>query len=228
MLMGDSSIDLLSPRRAELGLPPTKTPVQSTAVLLAKGSFLAVVLLVLSGGAVLMLASKKQQLEQSKTRLIPYANQADQIESKVRSIRARSTSLQQTTGSIVNGLVSIRSGSAFLEQLKRVTPSSVQLRTVSVGITQIQMEGVLQHQTILDDPLRQINSLMLNLEGLPGIPEEGAVLQQVSRSEDGAVEFDLQVELDPSHKPTAEELSELGAEGLARRHQWLRDQGVSL
>ena len=226
--MTDPPLDLLGQKRAELGLPPVQSPVQPTGVLLLKGAAVAAVLVLVSGAAVWMLGWREQQLVQAKTELIPFANQADQLQRKVMSVRSQTKALNNSIELITNRLVAIRSGSAFLEQLKRVTPSSVQLRSVSVGANQIQMDGVVQPQRTTVGPLEQINSFVLNLEGLAWIPEEGPVLKAVSRSDQGAVEFDLQVKVDRSHKPTAAELSELGAEGLARRHQWLRDRGLPL
>ena len=226
--MTDPPLDLLGQKRAELGLPPVQSSVQPSGVLLFKGAAVAAVVVILTGVAVLMLGWREQQLVQAKTELTPYANQADQIERQVMSVRSEIKGLTKTIELITNRLVAIRSGSAFLEQLKRVTPSSVQLRSVSVGANQIQMEGVVQQQRTTVGPLEQINSFVLNLEGLAWIPEEGPVLETVSRSDQGAVQFDLQVKVDPLHKPTAAELSELGAEGLARRHQWLLDRGLPL
>ena len=226
--MTDPPLDLLGPKRAELGLPPVQSPGRPAGGLLLKGAVVASVILVLSGVAVWLLGSREQQLIESKMQLTPVAHQADRIARKVKSVRSQSTSLQKTIESMTSRLVAIRSGSAFFEQLKRVTPSSVQLRSVSVGSSQIQMEGVVQQQRSTVGPLEQINAFVLNLEGLAGVPDEGVVLQQLSRSEEGVVQFDLQVTVDSSHRATAEELSELGAQGLARRHQWLRDQGLPL
>lgn len=226
--MTDPSIDLLSPRRAELGLPSVQSPALPTGVLLLRGAVVAAVVLLISGVVVVMVGWKEQDLLASKTQLMPYAAQADQLQKTMSSVRKQSQSLQQSITSITNRLVSIRSGSALLEQLKRVTPSSVQLRRVSVDTSRIQVEGVVQQQRAMAGPLEQINSFILNVEGLAGVPDEGAVLQQVSRSDDGVVQFDLDIKVDPSHQPTAEELSELGAEGLARRYQWLRERGLPL
>lgn len=226
--MTDPPLDLLSPKRAELGLPSVQSPVLPTGALLLRGAIGAIVLLLLSGATVVMVGWKEQDLLASKTQLMPYAMQADRLQRTIASVRQQSNSLQQSVGLITNRLVSIRSGSAFLEQLKRVTPPSVQLGSVSVGVSQIQIEGVVREQRGMAGPMKQINSLMLNIEGLAEVPDDGAVLQQVSRSDDGIIQFELDVQVDPSHQSSAEELLDLKAEGLARRHQWLRDRGLPL
>ena len=115
-----------------------------------------------------------------------------------------------------------------MEQLQRVTPASVQLVSVSVSPRQIQINGVVSPQPLRVGPLEQLNAFALNLESLEGIPQEGARLQQAKRQDDTTVEFDMLVEVDEFHRPSAEALSELGAEGLARRHRWLRSKGLPL
>jgi len=226
--MSDSSIDLLAPKRVELGLPPVQSPLQPTGRLLAKGGAVSVCLLAVAAIAVFMTASQEKRLNDSVVELTPYANQSDQLEAKLATVRSSTAVLKSNVTSITQRLVSIRSGSAFFEQLKRVTPSSVQLRNVSVGTNQVMIQGLASQSIGTVGPLEQINSFALNLEGLAGVQAEGAVLTKSTRSNDGSVQFDLRVNIDPSHTPTADELMDLGAEGLARRHQWLSDRGLPL
>jgi len=226
--MTEPKLDLLASKRAELGLSSVQPVAQPSSVLLLKGAAVAAVLIGLAGVAVVMVGRQEQQLLASINALTPAAAQADRLQAQIASLRAQSKPLQQSIASITSSLVAIRSGSAFMEQLKRVTPSSVQLRKVSVGSSRVEMDGVVRQQRSEVGPLKQINALALNLEGLAGVPAEGAVLQNVTRSKDGAVEFDLELRVDASHKSTADQLFDLGAVGLARRHQWLRDQGLPL
>ena len=99
---------------------------------------------------------------------------------------------------------------------------------MSVSASQIQIDGVVSPQPARVGPLEQLNALVLNLESLAGIPEEGVRLRQANRSDDATVDFDMAVDVDASYRPSAEALSELGAEGLARRHRWLRSKGLPL
>ena len=114
-----------------------------------------------------------------------------------------------------------------MEQLKRVTPGSIQLLNVAVGATQIDIQGVAVRQPSTVGPLEQINALVLNLEGLPGVPDEGLQLKNVVRSDD-AVEFNLLIKVDQTYNATVDDLLDLDAVGLARRHQWLRAKGLPL
>lgn len=226
--MSDLPIDLLVPKRVELGLPPVQSPLLPTGRLLVKGIAIAVLLQVAAAVAVVMFGYQEKKLNDTVIELTPFANQSDQIQAELTSVRSKTALLKSNVESISQRLVSIRSGSAFLEQLKRVTPSSVQLRRVSVGLTRVAIQGVAVQSMGTVGPLEQINSFALNLEGLAGVPAEGALLKKSTRNNDGAVDFDLQLKVDPSYKPTADDLKGLGAEGLARRHQWLSDRGLPL
>lgn len=226
--MSDPPLDLLAPKRIELGLPPVQSPLLPAGRLLAKGVAFAVVPLLVAAVAVVMSAYQERTLNDAVIELTPVANQSDQVQAELTSVRSKTALLKSNVDSITQRLVSIRSGSAFLEQLKRVTPSSVQLRNVSVGLNRVDIQGVAGQSMGTVGPLEQINSFALNLEALAGVPAEGAFLRKSARTNDGAVDFDLQLKVDPSYKPTADELMDLGAEGLARRHRWLSDRGLPL
>ena len=75
---------------------------------------------------------------------------------------------------------------------------------------------------------QQINALMLNLEALSVVPEDGPQLQKAKAEQGGLVSFNLDVQLDPAIKPTPEQLRDLGATGLARRLLLLRQLGFAL
>jgi len=226
--MTDPSIDLLGPKRVELGLSRQSSSFESASRLLLKGMLLAFLLLSMGGIGSVYLLWRERQLQQVVIELTPDAREADQLDGQVRSIRADTKSVKQNILLITNRLVSTRSGSAFMEQLKRVTPSSIQLLDVSVGSNQVQIKGVVPQQPLKVGPLEQINAFLLNLERLSGVPKESARLEKITRSDEELVQFDLTLDFDQLYQLTAEELLELGATGLARRHQWLQDQGLPL
>ena len=123
--------------------------------------------------------------------------------------------------------MSIRSGSAFLEQLKRTTPSELRLQSVTVQPTTVSFQGLAQANAG-SDGLQRINAFMLNLNDLPAVPEEGARLQRANRESEQVVGFSLAVRIDPGVKPTAEQLIELGSVGMARRLMLLNELGMPL
>ena len=176
--MTDPSIDLLGPKRVELGLSRQSSSFESASRLLLKGMLLAFLLLSMGGIGSVYLLWRERQLQQVVIELTPDAREADQLDGQVRSIRADTKSVKQNILLITNRLVSTRSGSAFMEQLKRVTPSSIQLLDVSVGSNQVQIKGVVPQQPLKVGPLEQINAFLLNLERLSGVPKESARLEK--------------------------------------------------
>ena len=225
--MSGPPIDLLGQKRSELGLPTATPQQQSSRILVVRGGFLAACCLALSGLVLFSLLRQEQTLSADVQGLRALAQRADQMNAQVQSARSRTQSAQADLAQMTQRLVAISSGSAWMEQLKRVTPGSIQLLNVAVGATQIDIQGVAVRQPSTVGPLEQINALVLNLEGLPGVPDEGVQLKNVVRSDD-AVEFNLLIKVDQSYNATVDDLLELNAVGLARRHQWLRAKELPL
>ena len=124
--------------------------------------------------------------------------------------------LEKDTAGIASQLVSIRSGSAFLEQLKRTTPLDLRIQSVTVQPSRVMVQGLAQSNAS-GDGLHHVNAFMLNLNDLPAVPEEGAQLQKANKESEQIVAFTLDVRVDPAVKPTSEQLIELGSVGMARR-----------
>ena len=220
-------IDLLDQKRTELGLPTPTSTRQSLRVLLAKGSVFAVLGIAMTGWGLSALLREEQMLLGTAQQLSPLAQRAEQMDDQLQSVRRQTQTMQADLVQMTQRLVAISSGSAWMEQLKRVTPASIQLSNVFVGPDQIDIQGVAVRQPSRVGPLEQINALVLNLEGLVGVPDEGVQLTDVLRR-DGAVQFNLLIKIDKTYKATVDDLLALKAVGLARRHQWLRANGLPL
>ena len=223
----EPGLDLLRPRRKELGLPLKPSPLRSLQSLMlpaaAVGGGLIAVLVVLQGLALMREAGLQRELE----RWQPVELQMNRLKEGIQRTHERAKSLESDTEAIAARLVSIRSGSAFLAQLRRATPGAVRLQSVAVQPVQLRLKGLAQGSGSTKG-WQQINALMLNLEALPAVPEEGAQLQVAKAEQGRLVGFNLDVQLDPSVKPTPEQLLDLGATGLARRLLLLRRLGFSL
>jgi type IV pilus assembly protein PilN len=193
-------------------------------VLLGSGIGLVLVLVVASFQWLAQV--RERTLEGQVDRMAMVEQRARRLNSKLTSVTARSKGLDKDTRQIVSQLVAVRSGSAFLEQLRRVTPQGVQLRSVSVDVsgTTLMLEGVAQSP----EAFERVNAFGLNLEDLPAVPAGGAVVQKATADETGLLQFTLKVSLDVGVAPTAEKLTDLGADGLARRYQLLKQQGMPL
>ena len=169
---------------------------------------------------------RERTLQGQVDRMAKVEQKARRLNSKLKSVTARSNALDKDTRQIVSQLVAVRSGSAFLEQLRRVTPQGVQLRSVSVDAsgTSLTLEGVAQSP----EAFERLNAFGLNLEDLPAVPAGGAVVQRATADETGLLQFTVKVSLDLEVAPTAEQLTDLGADGLARRYQLLKQRGMPL
>ena len=218
--------DLLRDRRLELGLPPTPPPLRPARGLVLLGSGVGLVLVVVVAALQLLAQAREQTLQGQVERMATVEQTARRLNSQLKTVTARGNSLDKDTRQIVSQLVAVRSGSAFLEQLRRVTPQGVQLRSVGVDAsgTTLTLEGAAQSP----EAFERLNAFGLNLEDLPAVPAGGAVVQKATADETGLLQFTLKVSLDVGVAPTAEQLTDLGADGLARRYQLLKQQGMPL
>ena len=218
--------DLLRDRRLELGLPPTPPPLRPARGLVLLGAGIGLVLVLVVASFQWLAQVRERTLQGQVDRMAMVEQRARRLNSKLKSVTARSNALDKDTRQIVSQLVAVRSGSAFLEQLRRVTPQGVQLRSVSVDAsgTILTLEGVAQSP----EAFERVNVFGLNVEDLSAVPAGGAVVQRATADETGLLQFTVKVSLDLEVAPTAEQLTDLGADGLARRYQLLKQRGMPL
>ena len=222
-----SPLDLLRPRRLELGLPVDPPPLRSLARLVLPSGIAGLALVVVVLGVQISKQMREQALQAELAGLQPLEQQIKLLRSRLKSTDARLKTLEKDTARIASQLVSIRSGSAFLEQLKRTTPSELRLQSVTVQPSTVRFQGLAQANAS-SDGLQRINAFMLNLNDLPAVPEEGARLQRANRESEQVVGFSLDVRVDPAVTPTVEQLIELGSVGMARRLMLLNELEMPL
>ena len=214
--------DLLQQRRLELGLPLEPVPVSPLFSLVLKGGIAGVVLVMLALLTLVGLQHRQQLLQDEIDALNPVEKRVGDAKARLRSMSSRRSTLEQQTQSIAEQLVAVRSGSALLEQLRRVTPQGVRLLSVDANPSKLLIKGESQGR----DAFERINALDLNLEALPDMLPDGTTVVKAVADKQGRIAFTLEAKLDPVMKPTPEHLRGLGAEGLARRLELLQDQGV--
>ena len=214
--------DLLQQRRVALGLPFEPAPVPSMLSLLLKGGISAVVLMMLSLLAVLVLQHRQQVVQGEVAALNPVKKRVGEAKARLKTLTSRRSTLEQQTQSIAEQLVALRSGSALLEQLRRVTPQGVRLVSVDANPSKLAIQGEAQGR----DAFERINALDLNLEALSGMLPDGTTVLKAVADQQGRIAFTLEAKLDPSMKPTPTHLRGLGAEGLARRLELLQGEGL--
>ena len=214
--------DLLQQRRLELGLPLEPVPVSPLFSLVLKGGIAGVVLVMLALLTLVGLQHRQQLLQGEIDALNPVEKRVGDAKARLRSMSSRRSTLEQQTQSIAEQLVAVRSGSALLEQLRRVTPQGVRLVSVDANPSKLLIKGESQGR----DAFERINALDLNLEALPDMLPDGTTVVKAVADKQGRIAFTLEAKLDPSMQPTPAHLRGLGAEGLARRLELLQDQGV--
>ena len=219
--------DLLSQRRLELGLPATPQRMQPARPLLLFGAGIGGALVVISALLVAVLSLREASLQAEIDSLLPFEQRVLQARQRLQSTGARTKTVQSETARIAAQLVSVRSGSAFLEQLRRVTPEGLQLRSVAVQPSRLTISGYAETSPS-GGAFERINALALNLEALAEVPEGGVIVKKVNAGDSGISEFSLTVSIDESIQASAEELEELGALGLARRYGRLQRAGIQL
>ena len=214
--------DLLQQRRLALGLPLEPAPAPPLLSLVIKGGMGAVVLVTLVLLTLLGLQRRQQLVQSEVDALNPVERRVGDAKARLRAMTSRRSSLDQKMQSIAEQLVAVRSGSALLEQLRRVTPQGVRLVSVDANPSKLLIKGESQGT----DAFQRINALDLNLEALPGMLLDGTTVVQAQADKQGRIAFSLEAKLNPAMKSTPEHLRGLGAEGLARRLELLQGEGL--
>ena len=214
--------DLLQQRRLELGLPLEPVPVSPLFSLVLKGGIAGVVLVMLALLTLVGLQHRQQLLQAEIDALNPVEKRVGDAKARLRSMNSRRSTLEQQTQSIAEQLVAVRSGSALLEQLRRVTPQAVRLVSVDANPSKLLIKG----ESRGTNAFERINALDLNLEALPDLLPDGTTVVKAVAEQQGLIAFTLEAKLDPATKPTPDDLRGLGAEGLARRLELLQGEGV--
>ena len=217
-------LDLLRQRREALGLTAPK-PVPAQA-LLRKGALIggSCVLAVAAvwGGVQFVLAGLQQRIDA----LQPAAAEHATLTQRLKAERANETKLKQSNQTMADGIAGVKSGSALLVALARITPPSIQLTKVT------QQSGNLAIKGLAAQPLglRSVKAFQLELENTPFFQSRGAKLVKAT-VEQAPPSQRLNFELPAAcaaeaAKEMRPQLVQLGALGLARRHQLLRPAGL--
>ena len=220
--------DLLRERRLELGLSEPVGAWQPMRPLLLRGALIGGSALLVCVGSIVVMGRIESQQQAQLQMLSPFEQRLQLAEGRLRMSRQRVSTLEKDNRKIAEQLVSVPVGSPLLEQLSRVTPAGVQLEDVAVQNDQITVSGRLGLGGT-PGPLERINALVLTLQGLPISRPNGVKVLKVT-SDDGeerSVRFSLDWSLDPTAKPSIQQLQQLGAVGLVQRYRLLEQQGVA-
>ena len=216
--------DWLRERRLELGMPPDPAVHQPLGQLLLKGAVLGSLLVLIPFALLVVLENQQRRLEAEVLALVTVEARVGNAETRLNSMAQKRSALTAQTKRIAAQLVALRSGSALLEQIREVTPRGVRLLSVAALSSKLIIKGEAEGA----DALERINALALNLEAQEEFLVDGTSILKATANDKGLIDFSVESAIDPSVRATPERLRELGSEGLARRYELLREQGIAL
>ena len=129
--------DLLREHRLALGLPALPPPLRPARGLLLLGGGLGMVVVLTSLAVHQLLSAREQALQQQVDTLASVEQRVQRAQARLAQLTQQRTTLEADTRRIVDQLVSVRSGSAFLAQLQRVTPADADLRRLDTHRLQL-------------------------------------------------------------------------------------------
>ena len=216
--------DWLRERRLELGMPPDPAVHPPLGQLLLQGAVLGSLLVLMPFALLVVMENQQRRLEAEVLALVPVEARVGNAETRLNSMAQKRSALTAQTKRIAAQLVALRSGSALLEQMRQVTPQGVRLLSVAALPSKLIIKGEAEGS----DAFERINALALNLEAQDELRVDGTSIVKATANDNGRVDFSLESVIDSSVRSTAERLRDLGAEGLARRYELLREQGIPL
>ena len=110
--------DLLREHRLALGLPALLPPLRPARGLLLLGGGLGMVVVLTSLAVHQPLSAREQELQQQVDTLASVEQRVQRAQARLAQLTQQRTTLEADTRRIVDQLVSVRSGSAFLAQLQ--------------------------------------------------------------------------------------------------------------
>jgi type IV pilus assembly protein PilN len=217
--------DLLREKRQALGLPEPADDARQTRDLLLKGAAIGAALLGLALGVAGLVILRRGMLTVEIDSITSVEADVERFETRLRTEQARLGTVQAANQALVQGLLSVRSGSAVLRDLQLRVPRGVQLTEVKQqdGGQGLLLKGI----AVGRQPFALINALQLELKRSPLLDPNRVSLTKASRDKADAqpavsgrdVAFEITTRFRPPIQPLAEKkiLEQLGADGLARR-----------
>jgi type IV pilus assembly protein PilN len=240
-------LDLLRERRQELGLQPMSSLLVLRPVLIRRGLVIGALILGGAVGLCVLLVIATQMLRAREAQLASYEGEANQLRESIAREGGAVNALRAANEQVVKRLSDVRSSSALLTDLQARVPEGVQLSKVQMlSPTEIRLEGLAR------DPVGfgRVNALELTLRRSPLFQATGVTIEKVERVPakefeirpdnpaataappvkvelPSAVSFQMKASLAPlAANKLVEVMDSLKAEGMARRLELLRREGL--
>ena len=232
--MISTPFDLLREKRRAMGLAEPGEDVRQTRETLLKGAVIGTTLVGLALGMGVLVMLRRGMLAAEIANLAAVETEVEQFETRLKAEQAGLGTVQAANQALVQGLLSVRSGSAVLRDLQLRVPRGIQLTEVKQqgDGKELLIKGVAAGR----QPFALINALQLELKRSPLLDPGSVNLRRASREQpDGQpvgptrdVVFEINLQFRPAIQPLAEKqiLEKLGATGLARRLALLQREGL--
>ena len=230
-------LDLLRKRREEFGLSlPQPVPSRD---LIQRGALIGLGLVGTASLACLVVVLFNRWLQQRELSLVPAVTSYQQIQDRIASTAQDIERLKTGNRVLAEGIGGVRSGSALLTEITRLVPKKLQLTSLKVSSSLLELSGLVPQPLGLE----QVNALQLLLEGSRFFESNGVSLVKASEissalpssSSDSTAPRDKAASLRLDIKAlfnaktisiSAQELRNLGAYGSAIRRELLVREGL--
>lgn len=217
-------IDLLRQRREDYG--QIRPQVVSTSSLLRRGALIGAALpalILLSCGWFVI---RGQWLTGEARSLEPAVTEHAELKSRLQATQSQIKQLQDQNQEVAKALADVRSSSAFLSELQRIIPASLELDSVEVKGQGLIVKGL----AVPSDGLTAVNAFLLSLKGSSFLEPASVGLVQgmlEARDDRPRLRFELKGTFAPDGaQATASRLLALGARGMALRIELMQRLGV--
>ncbi len=229
-------INFLNDRAAPEALAVERKPIADSQFLIYGGA-VAVVALALVGGAFLFLNSANEGLQQE---LATLTAKETSLSSKIKSLEDQEKQLQaiqDRTNQILNLFVGNLPVSAVIDDLRRRTPLTVQIKSITQQTAAAAAPQASSQSTITLNGTatnyNELNDYILLLKSSPLLDSDKTKLVsstlQPATTDKNFTLVDFQILVTTTSKSPAEllaQLQKLGADGLVARVNLLRQKGV--
>ena len=230
-------LDLLRKRREEFGLPlPQPVPSRD---LIQRGALIGLGLVGTASLACLVVVLINRWLQQRELSLVPAVTSHQKFQERIASTAQDIERLKTGNRVLAEGIAGVRSGSALLTEITRLVPKKLQLNSLKVSSSVLELSGLVPQPLGLE----QVNALQLLLEGSRFFESNGVSLVKASEissalpssssdstaSRDKVASFSFDIKALFNAKTisiSAQELRNLGSYGSAIRRELLVREGL--
>jgi len=218
------TLDLLKRRREENN--DEKVTISQIKILRKRGVLLGTIIATVGIGLCSLTGIHTYQRIKYKQKLNTEASEYQLLKTKYQSLIKNVESIYKINNQISEGIVGIKSGSALLLELRKILPTTIQLKGISVRGRQLQINGLANQPYALE----AINSLIIQISNSFLIKDKSVFLSNAKSSKNRTgdnMSFKLTSEFsNPSFQELIANYEELGSSGLLKRVNLLKMESL--